>query len=157
MRRFPFLRLTLLVLAVTSACALARTAAPAPQAIPSPEGNWTLELVQSGGFAGVHLSVEVTSGGQLTATNVRSGRTSTQNLPPNTMAELRRLIPQAEISDVAGKPSSCADCFVYELTLKSDSETIQMQADDTTLGNSPAQPLISLLRSLRDSALASQP
>lgn len=157
MRGYRFRSLTLVVLAVTSACVLARTGSPAPQPLPSPEGSWSLELDQSGGFAGVHLSLQVTSAGQLTATDLRSGRTATQSLSPDTMAELRRLMAQAAISDVPGKPSSCADCFVYNLTLKSNSGTVQMQADDSTLGNSPAQPLISYLRSLGDSTLGSQP
>jgi hypothetical protein len=157
MRGNPFVGLMLLVFTLISGCGLARPTSSAPQTLPSPEGTWTLELTQSGGFAGVHLGVEVTSAGQLTATDERSRRTATQTLSADTMDELRRLIAQAAISSAAGKPSSCADCFIYDLVLKSGSGTAQMQADDVTLPTSSTQALITYLRSLRDSALASQP
>jgi hypothetical protein len=145
------------MVALLSACGLARPGSATPQSLPSPAGNWTVELTQSGGFAGVQLNLEVTSAGQLTATDERSGRTVTQTLSAETMVELRRLIAQAGVSGAGGNPSACADCFVYDLMLKSDSGTIQMRADDVTLGDSKAQALISYLRTLRDSALASQP
>lgn len=157
MRKDPFVLVLLLVVALASACGFARPGSPSPQSLPSPAGDWTIDLTQSGGIAGVHLKLEVTRTGQLTATDERSGRTATQTLSAETMAELRRLIAQAAISDGGGKPSACADCFIYDLTLTSDARTIQMQADDVTLGGSQAQGLITYLRTLRDSALAPQP
>ncbi len=146
-----------LALALVSACGAARGAPSSPESLPSPEGSWTVQLTQTGGFAGVRLWVEVTSAGKLTATDQRTGRTITQTLPNDALARLRRLVAQADISGSIKPSTSCADCFLYELVFTSDSGTKRLQADDVTVGESGAQDLIALLRSLRDKALTSGP
>ncbi len=157
MRANWLVRVLVLSLVFASACAAARPNSPPPEPLPSPQSTWTLQLTQSGGFAGVRFWVEVTSAGQLTAKDQRSGRTAIETLPPDSLAQLRQLVEQVAISKSVKPSTSCADCFVYDLVLTSESGTRQMEADDITLGSSGAQALIVYLRSLRDSALASQP
>ncbi len=150
-------RLLALSFLFTTGCSAARPNSPAPEALPSPPSTWTIELTQTGGFAGVQLWVEVTSEGQLTARDQRSGRTAIEMLPTDSLAQLRQLVQEAAISESIKPSTSCADCFLYSLALTSDSGTQRMEADDVTLGSSGAQALIAYLRSLRDAALAPKP
>lgn len=140
-----------------SACTAFNRESATVEPLPSPPATWTAELTQSGGIAAVQLSVEITSDGQLRAENTRSGKSVQKTLPPGTLAQVKELIAALPGSPAAPVASSCADCFNYSLTIASAGHTLQVQADDTTIAASGAQDLISLLRSLRDSALASQP
>lgn len=114
-----------------------------------------MKLTQSGGFAGVHYEVQVTSAGDLIAEDERMGRTARLNLTPGQLSELDSLRQALTPSTTGRLPSACADCFIYELEIRSKSGLIQIQADDTTLGASGAQALIDYLRQLRDRALSS--
>lgn len=142
---------------LASACRPSAPISPMPQATPSTDGSWTLSLEQSGGIAGVQLSVQVTSARELTATDGRSGRVVKQSLPPQTLDELRRLIGGANLAQVTQSPSVCADCFIYVLKYTSQTQTYRVQADDVTLPDSGAQALIAYLLALRDAALAPKP
>lgn len=157
MRGIRLLWVALLGFGLLSACGPLRLSAPGAKPLPSPSSTWTLQLSQSGGIAGVQLALEITSAGQLTATDNRSGRTATETLPPSSLSKLRSLIDATTISQASVGHSSCADCFVYLLTFRSDAGTQTMQVDDVSLAASGAQELITFLRSLRDSALASKP
>ena len=137
-----------------SACGPAKPTEVIPQPLPSPTGDWTVTLTQSGGFAGVLLTVEVSSDGQLKAEDQRSQRSVTQMLSPQTMARLRQLISNATVSSGPIPRSGCADCFIYDLTIASDGNSSQVHVDDTTLNNSGAADLITFLRQLRDNALS---
>lgn len=164
------LPIPLMAMLFLSACGPAVLQAEGPQPFASPvdlqtqpsfSGPWSLSLTQSGGFAGVMLTVQVSSDGKLTAEDQRSGRSVTQTLPAGTLAKLAELTSSvASTASGAGpKPqkSSCRDCFLYDLQVTSAGRTARIQADDTTLGASGAQELIGLLRQLRDGALRGQP
>lgn len=153
-------RPTLLLLvcaALAAACGPRGPRSVPPLATPAVEGSWTLSLRQTGGIAGVQLSVQVASTGDLTATDERSKRQVTKSLPPQTMDELQSLIAKADLAQAAPTSSSCADCFIYVLEFKSTTGVQRIQVDDVTLPASRAQALILYLRSLRDAALAPPP
>ena len=153
MIKAKLLRLAVLISMSLSACGAVMPVPSSPQPLPSPSGKWQVKLTQSGGFAGVLLSVEVASDGQLTAEDQRAGRVVTQTLSPETTAELGRLIAGTRPT-VTNKPgSACADCFIYDLQLHLDAGDIQVHVDDTTLGDSGAMDLIMRLSQLRDAAL----
>jgi hypothetical protein len=149
--------LTLLAAVALAACVPAGGAADVPQPLPSPAGEWTLKLVQSGGFAGVNQTVEIDSHGRLTAADKRTGRTATQSLSPDTMNKLARLYSQAALITPKTPRSGCADCFNYSLELSSGGRPMQIQLDDTTLSDSGMADLIHLLQQLRDQALKAAP
>ena len=140
-------------------CALALAAcAPAsafPAPMPTPGGDWHIRLLQTGGFAGVHLSIEASSAGQMTAPDERSNRTVTRPLSAATVQELSRLVAQVSVPSTQSLPSVCADCFIYQLEIASASGVIRVEADDVTLSQSRAQPLVQFLGELRDQALQS--
>ncbi len=142
---------------VLSACTPFLAPRSSPQPLPSPSGDWTVSLTQSGGFVGVSLKVEVSSNGQLKAEDQRSGRTVTKSVPPETLYKLAQLHAAALVAKPAPAHSGCADCFLYDLQLDSAGKFVQIKADDTTLSDSGAAELVGLLQQLRDDALRSQP
>jgi hypothetical protein len=144
--------LVLLSLFGLSACGSERTF---PPPAPTPDHQWTMTLTQTGGFAGVHLVIQVTSAGEMNAEDQRAGRFASLPLQPGELAELDRLRQGLTSERSARLPSACADCFNYDLEIASPAGIIRVQADDTTLAASGAQTLIEYLREMRDRALSS--
>ena len=153
MIKAKLLQVVLLVSLVISACSAIAPSASSPTPLPSPSKNWRIKLTQSGGFVGVLLSVEVTSTGQLTAEDQRTGHTVTRTLSPQTTAELRQLIGGIAPSGGDKPASGCADCFIYDLELHRDSGDMQIHTDDTSIDDFGAADLIRRLSQLRDDAL----
>ena len=151
-----FCRIALLV-ALVSACGPAQLQPSGPQPLPSPSASWSLSLSQSGGIAGVSLKLDISSDGQLTAADQRSGRSVSQSLPPETMAKLTALYAVLALVTAQSPASTCADCFIYDLEVTSSGRVVSVHADDTTLNASGAGDIIRYLRQLRDTALKSQP
>jgi hypothetical protein len=116
-----------------------------------------MKLDQSGGIAGVSLSLEISSDGRLTATDARSGRTVVQDVPQDNMRRLTQLYSAVLTATPKSLPSACADCFIYDLQVRSAGGIVQIHADDTTLADSGAAELIAFLRQLRDDALRPSP
>ena len=80
--------LTLLSLLGLSACGTERTF---PPPAPTPDHDWSMRLTQTGGFAGVHFVIQVTSAGELTAEDQRTGRSAVRSLSPVELSELESL------------------------------------------------------------------
>ena len=144
--------LMLLGLVGLSACGTERTF---PPPAPTPDHDWTMRLTQTGGFAGVHFVIQVTSAGELKAEDQRTNRSAVLNLPPGELSELDSLRQAVTSQPIGRLPSACADCFIYDLEIASSTGIFRVQADDTTLAASGAQALIERLRELRDRALSS--
>jgi hypothetical protein len=157
MFKIALLRITLALMALLTACARLPLIPSDQQPVPSPGSDWNVTLTQSGGFAGVNLTVEITSDGHLRAEDQRSGRVVTQNLPPETISKLAQLFSSMPLTAPGPRNSNCADCFLYDLQANFNGRAIQLHADDTTLAATGAADLIAMLRQLRDSALRGQP
>lgn len=153
----PLMRLTFVLMALASACGPAQLEPSGPQPLPSPTQSWTLSLTQSGGFAGVSLKVTVSSDGELTAEDQRSGRIVTQRLSPDVLARLAAMYSSDLPQIRQPAPSMCADCFTYDLEASSGGTLARIHADDTTLDASGAADLVHLMQQLRDKALKGQP
>ncbi|MFH1183615.1 MAG: hypothetical protein V1755_01060 [Chloroflexota bacterium] len=127
---------------------------PGPAA--TQDGSWrTIRLTQTGGFAGVHLEIQVSSEGWVTAKDQRSGRAVTSPISEGALRELNQLIAQTRLPATEHLQSLCADCFIYELEITSGAGVIRIQVDDTNLGESGARELIQFLGEIRDQALRS--
>jgi hypothetical protein len=135
-----------------AACAPA-SAFPPP--VPTPGGDWSVQLIQTGGFAGVDLAIKVFSDAHMTADDRRSGRTVTVPVSQADMQELKDLLAQIGAPTADHLPSVCADCFIYDLEIISGSARVRIQADDMNLSESGAQALILFLGQIRDQALRS--
>jgi hypothetical protein len=153
MIKAKLLQVVLLISMAISACSAIAPNPSSPPPLPSPSKNWRIKLTQSGGFAGVLLSVEVSSDGRLTAENQRTGQTVTQTVSSQTTAELGRLIGGIAPSGGDKPGSACADCFIYDLELHRDSGDMQIHVDDTSIDDFGAADLIRRLSQLRDDAL----
>ncbi|SRR5581483_3366914 len=125
----------------------------APQPIPTLSERWSLKLTQSGGIAGIMLTVEVSSDGKIMAEDPRSGKSETRNLATDELTELKRLISSAKISPNAAPYPGCADCFIYTLEVNSNGNLSRIQVDDITLKDSGALELVTYLRKLRNGLL----
>ena len=148
-RVMPFLILSLLGVA---ACAPTRTF---PPPAPTSAGTWSIKLTQTGGFAGAHLEIRVSSDGHMTAEDGRTRRVVSRPLSEAAVRELNRLLGPSTLPETERLRSVCADCFVYELEIASTTGIVRVQADDTNLSESGAQDLIQFLGEMRDQALES--
>jgi hypothetical protein len=147
----------LVILIFLASCSPAKPIKPTLQPLASPTDQWSIKLTQSGGFSGVLLTVDVSSDGQLIAENQRTHKSVTSNLPPQTISDMKRLILNLQGSTGRGQPSGCADCFIYDLEVRSDGNNIEIHVDDVTIKDSGAQELISTLMRIRDGALQPNP
>jgi hypothetical protein len=127
---------------------------PFPPPVPSPAKIWSIVLAQSGGFAGVSLTVRIQSDGTLTATDARGGREITKPLAAADAIQVERLLNAVNLRDAGGAHSNCADCFSYDLQIIGPREPTRWQGDDTGINDSGVAELIRFLVRLRDEALA---
>ncbi len=148
-----FLPYSWILALLLAACGPAAAFPIVPQASPSSAMQWTVKLTQSGGFAGVMLTVQVSSDGTLVAENQRAGSSVTRRLPPETIGLIALHYSRLSQGTSAAPRSGCADCFLYRLEFSSPERSGHVEADDTTLAASGAADLIRLLQQLRDDAL----
>jgi hypothetical protein len=146
-------KLTLIVLTTLFFISSCGTGKPIPQPLPSPSDNWDVKLTQSGGIAGVQLTVEVSSEGQLKAEDQRAHQSVNQKLPAETIRVLKGLVSNNLVSNGPNPQSACADCFIYDVDILSDGKNIHIHVDDVTIADSGARELIKTLIKLRDDAL----
>jgi len=152
-----FILSLLIALIFLSSCGTAGSIKPIPQPLASSSDNWNVKLVQSGGIAGVLLTVDVSSDGRFKAEDQRSQRSVTKVLPSQTTAELKGLIFNTVVSTSRVLQSACADCFIYDLEIQSDGNDFKFHVDDLTINDSDAQGLITTLLKIRDEALNPKP
>ena len=143
-------RLLILLTCLFAACAPLETG----QALPALEGDWSITLSQTGGFAGLDRSVTVTADGTVTATDARTGQTETIQLSEADLAALQADVLAAQLGGDVGTAAACADCFVYNLQVDSPAGSFTTTVDDVTLAGSGLEPLITRLRNLLDQALS---
>lgn len=157
MNRLHAICLAILISAPLSACGTRAPALPNPSPVAPPLGPWIVKLTQSGGFIAVSHSMRVSSDGQFTAQDARSGRSASGILPPASLSELERLLGRLPVGGGPSSPGTCSDCFVYDLELQSAGATTRIHTDDAALAESGAADVINLLRQLYDDALPSSP
>src|ERR1700690_386417 len=88
----------LMVIIISSACGEVKSIKTNPQPLPSAPNKWNVKLTQTGGLAGVFLTVEVSSDGQLVAENQLSQQSVTKTLSSQTITELRGLVNKSILS-----------------------------------------------------------
>ena len=131
-----------------------------PQATPLPtplalEETWSVKMTLSGGIAGLMRSIEVTSDGSYTVSDERAGTTITGEMEDDELKRLEDLLSTLESNPPTGN-SACADCFVYDIEIHSNGETVTASADDITLGDSGMGSLVQFLQGMMNDALKQQ-
>jgi len=138
----------MLALVFLAACAPLFGPQPTPTAaiakLPALEGNWQLELSQSGGIMGMSRWLVVSSDGRVTAEDDRTQASATDTLTPEAMALLKRLAAEATYPTIL-PASACADCFYFRLEISGVSHPMDVQLDEITLLDSGLYPLVGLL------------
>ncbi len=124
------------------------------ESLPDLSDAWSITLTQSGGFAGLHRTVTVTSDGQVTAQDVRTEQSGSFRLTADELAALEELVADAGFVGPTRTDTGCADCFLYDLQIDSPAGRASFQLDDVSLPDSGLQPLVAHLLSLMDGALA---
>ncbi len=127
---------------------------PLPERTPLPAltGEWTVKLHQTGGIMGLSRSVEISSDGSFTATDERANSKADGILTPTELDDLVSLIQTSEFQPNT-QPYGCADCFIYEIEITSDSGNFTVTVDDVTLGDSGLESLVNMLGKLMDREL----
>jgi hypothetical protein len=137
---------------LVSGCAPASTQEPLATRPSRPGSEWNVKMAQSGGIMGLMRSVEVSSDGGYTVTDGRANKTATGKLDESGLSELREIVETSQF--ISGNPPGvCADCFIYEIEIRSGGNTFTAQVDDITLPGSGMEPLVEFLRGLMDSSL----
>lgn len=162
MPRIVFLYVLLVGLLVTG-CAQSPT--PEPLKTPAPEkpitsglpalnSEWTIKMGQSGGIMGLSRSVEISSDGKLTVVDERANKTISGELSAVELSKVNELISSSKYVPPS-KPNgmACADCFIYDLEIRTDGEKFAAQLNDVSLPNSGLEPLVTYLRELIDKTL----
>lgn len=125
----------------------ASTSEPAKGNLPALAGSWTISMTHSGGIMGLSRSVEVDSTGIYTVKDNRADQTFTGQLSEE---ELEDLVNEVKLASYAEekKPHGCADCFIYDLQIRSDSGKFSAQVDDISIGESGLSDLVMYLRGI---------
>jgi hypothetical protein len=134
--------------------ALSPTAAP-PATKPTPgptalasdvacpvEGPWSIELVVSGGFAGVERKIEVDSSGEVQVEDLQTGEKVESTLPAETLQQIEDDLSGVCHASDAGRPPACADCFSYSLEVSIGGQAYHLVFNDLSLPESPAAALV---------------
>jgi hypothetical protein len=122
-------------------------AEPTNTAEPPSAKQWSVNLTVTGGFAGIHKVMELSSDGSYQVTDMRTGENKKSSLSESELNKISTLIDQIQ-GGQDPYPSVCADCFIYELTVQKGKETYRLTLDDINLSDSEAAPLIEELMAL---------
>lgn len=130
----------------------AQPSSSTPYTPPTLEKEWSVKMTLSGGIAGLMRNIEVRSDGSYTVVDERANTSVDGMLAGDELAQLEEMISILEVS-AARNPSTCADCFVYDIEILSGGQKMIVSADDVTLGDSGIATLAQFLREIMDSAL----
>jgi hypothetical protein len=146
--------------AATATAPPAATATPEPPTPVPPTATvavseaWSIELLQTGGFAGVALRLSVDSDGSVTYEDQRAQRTETGLLGADQLADLRALIDSsAFFTQPSPQDAPCADCFNLVISVTLDGLTHTVEAVDIGLDAS-LEPFAGALGVLLQTGLA---
>jgi hypothetical protein len=128
-------------------------ASPVPATQVAPPGVWMIELLRTGGIAGLAQEARIESSGQATFKDQRAQRTVTRTLNASQQSALATLIDGSGFfAQAATQVSPCADCFQLKITLTMNARTQIVVAND--LGLSPSlKPLAERLTMLLQEGL----
>ncbi len=109
----------------------------------------------SGGIAGLSRSIEITSDGAVIAKDERNGKTMKRQLTSDELTQFVSLIKSASLKSTSGGSTGCADCFIYNIKMTSDSRNFSVQYDDVSLPDSGMSSIVKYLADLMSRMLAS--
>jgi hypothetical protein len=143
----------LLTALIVSGCSLFR-AEPLKTDLPVMEKDWTISMTHAGGIMGLLRKIEISSDGKYTVTDERKDVSVTKELGSVELSKLKSVVDSSNyITLESPRPTVCADCFVYAITILGGGTKFNVQLDDISLQDSGMEDLVKYLRSLMDAAL----
>jgi hypothetical protein len=115
--------------------------------LPSLTGSWIIRMNHSGGIMGLSRSVEVDSTGIYTVKEDHTDQTFTGQLSEEELEDLTNVVKSTTYV-LEKKPHGCADCFIYDLEIVSDTGKFSAQVDDISIEGSGLSALVLLLRGI---------
>ncbi|HEY3313388.1 MAG TPA: hypothetical protein VGK00_17230 [Anaerolineales bacterium] len=132
----------------TSTPAALPTAAAEPTGLamqlPTLTGDWHITVTQSGGIMGMSRKLEISKGGEMAVTDMRTNKKNQANLTAEKQDELAKLVAATQYQPISA-PSGCADCFIYDFDISSGGKKFQVQLNQIDLAKSGLQPLVDFL------------
>jgi hypothetical protein len=123
------------------------TPQPAKGSMPALEGPWTITMNHSGGIMGLSRFVEVDSTGIYTVKDDRIDQIFTGQLSEEELEDLTNVVKSTTYVPEK-RPHGCADCFIYDLQIVSDTGKFSAQVDDISIEGSGLSALVLLLRGI---------
>jgi hypothetical protein len=125
----------------------ATTPEPVKGSLPTLAGSWAITMTHSGGIMGLSRSVEVDSTGIYTVKEDRTDQEFTGQLSEEELADLMYVVNSTSYMPEKA-PHGCADCFIYDLTIMSDTGKFSAQVDDISIEESGLSALVMTLRGI---------
>ncbi len=146
-----------LCLGVLSACTqdVGIPSQPSPAASDRPkEPGWQIHLDTSGGFAGVHRTLDLANDGKLTVLDAQAGKQVVAQVPENQVRNIESQLDKVNSIRTPGRLPTCPDCFEYALDVRFRGQLFSTRFNDKTLAGSGLEALTSALMDLQERALA---
>lgn len=118
---------------------------PADQAKPAFK---KIEILQSGGIAGIEIKTVVMADGKVTRVNDRTRVTESFELKADSLAKAHKLVRETDWSKVkiAPAPANVADAFQYSISISTNSDTHLFEFSEVSFRN--LQPLRELMKAV---------
>jgi hypothetical protein len=123
------------------------TPEPVKGSLPALAGSWTINMTHSGGIMGLSRAIEVDSTGIYTVKDDRTEQTFTGQLSEEELVDLINVVKSTTYAPEKA-PHGCADCFIYDLQIISDSGRFSAQVDDISIEESGLSDLVMALRGI---------
>jgi hypothetical protein len=120
---------------------------PGEGSLPTLTGAWTITMTHSGGIMGLSRSVQIDSSGIYTVKDDRAEETLKGQLSEEELGELMYEVNSASYT-AEKTPHGCADCFIYDLQITSDTGNFSAQVDDISIEESGLSNLVMYLRGI---------
>ncbi len=162
MQRIVFLYallVSLIVVGCTQSLTPEPLKTPAPEKpitsnLPASDDEWMIKMAHSGGIMGLSRSIEISSDGKFTVIDKRANKTMNGELSAVELSKTNELLSSSQyISPSMPNGMVCADCFIYDLEIRTDGEKFAVQLNDISLADSGLEHLVDYLRDLIDTTL----
>lgn len=155
LKKFISFRLAIIVLffALSGCIPQAQSEKSKPANLSGDIQKWTVLLSISGGFAGWMKNISIDSAGILIINDLKRNKSIRNKVNNNELAGLSDLL--VEIKDLKIDPEAnkltniCADCFNYEVSIRSHNRQLLASLNDINLSKSEFNNIVIFLRKIR--------
>lgn len=152
--KFVSIRLCVMVLFIGLSGCIPQAQSEKSISAPSSENiqKWTVLLSISGGFAGWMKNISIDSSGTLIINDIKRNKSIRNKVNNNELGALYNLL--VDIKDLKSEHQStkftntCADCFNYELSIRSHNRQLLVTLNDINLSKSGFRHVVIFLRKM---------